>query len=220
MYCGKCGAKNESGAVFCRSCGAPLRAAQTSSPSQSVDVKVKSSSRQSAAQHKKIGIIAVAAVAIALVFAVFSLFGGRSDKATAEQFFDAVLAQDENALMDLVPKNVLTTVMDERGYDKARLQSEFRSISSEIMTELLPQNLFGNQLDFSYKAIRSDDTDPDDLSDVQENYKEYRVNVSDAREVQVELTLRIDSLDLEESDTVTVPVIKVGGTWYLDILRL
>ena len=162
----------------------------------------------------------MAAVAIALVFAVFSLFGGRSDKATAEQFFDAVLAQDENALMDLVPKNVLTTVMDERGYDKARLQSEFRSISNELQAELLPQNLFGNQLDFSYKAIRSDDTDSDDLSDVQENYKEYRVNVSDAREVQVELTLRIDSLDLEESDTVTVPVIKVGETWYLDILRL
>lgn len=219
MYCGKCGAKNEPGAAFCGSCGAPL-GAERPGTAAAAEVAPKPAVGQSASKNKKIGIIAAAAVVIALVFAVFSLFGGRSDKAVAEQLFDAVLAQDEEALMDLIPKDMLNTVMEEEGYDKDSLRAEFRAMSSSMLTELLPQDIFGDQMDFSYKAIGSADTEPSHLSDVQESYKEYGVKVSGAREVQVEFTLRMDSLNLEESDTINVPVIKVGGTWYLDILNL
>lgn len=42
--------------------------------------------------------------AVVVIFVVFSLFGGRGDKATAEQFFDAVFDGDAAAIVDLVPR--------------------------------------------------------------------------------------------------------------------
>lgn len=57
-------------------------------------------------------------------------------------------------------------------------------ISSSMLTELIPQDIFGSQPDVSCKAIGSNDTAPSQLSYVQESGKEYGVNVSDIREVQ------------------------------------
>lgn len=217
MYCGKCGAKNESGAVFCGFCGAPLGAEETGTAAAgAVEAAAKPAGGQNAAKHKKIGIIAVAAVAIALVCAVFSLFGGRSDMETAEQFVDAVFDMDAKAIVNLLPKDVIKE-MEKHGYDTEAMAQELSGLAEELKSSFLPMGFLSESIRLDCEAVSASDVDASRLADLQESYRtEVGMNITAAREVTVSLHIQMEEFGIDTEKTLQVPVIKSGGTWYID----
>ncbi len=223
MFCGKCGAKCEPGATFCGTCGAPLEPEKVvehpinyGNPAENIpSVPV-----QGTGKYKKIGIIAVAAVAVLAVFAIFSLFGGRSDKATAERFFDAVFDADTEAIVDLLPKDLVNAAMEAGGYDKEDVAEEFAYLSNALKSSIGFLDLLGDGVKFSYDAVSSEDVTEDRLSYLQERYQEIGVDVSAARTVCMEFRVQVDSFGVDETNTLDIPVIKVGRSWYLDVMGI
>ena len=211
MYCGKCGAKNEPGAAFCGACGAPLEA---STPAGAPVIEGEPVSA------KKIGIAAVAAVVVVLVIAAVSLLGGRSDTATAERFFDAVFNADAEAIVDLIPPDLIEAAIEESGYSRAEVEEEFQQMASEMSYALGALDSLGDGVDISYNAVDSEEMDPDQLRYLQEQYDALHVDVSDARTVEVELRVQMRSMGLDESTTIDIPVIQVGRSWYIDVTNL
>lgn len=217
MYCGKCGAKNESGAAFCGVCGAPLGVEETGAAAAgAVEATAKPAGGQSAAKHKKIGMIAVAAVAIALVCAVFSLFGGRSDRETAEQFVNAVFDMDAKAIVNLLPKDVIDG-MKKNGYDTEDMAQELSGLAEDLKSSFLPMGFLSESIRLDCEAVSASDVDASRLADLQESYrKEVGMKVTAAREVTVSLHIQMEEFGIDTEKTIQIPVVKSGGTWYID----
>ena len=104
MFCGACGAKNPDGAAFCQSCGAPLREMQAEAVPQGGSA---ADSIQSSQRNKMIGIAAVAAAAIVVVFLAVNLLGGRGYESTVTKFLDATLDGDAETIISLLPDKMV-----------------------------------------------------------------------------------------------------------------
>lgn len=215
MYCEQCGTKNEPGSAFCSACGAPLGANQPTGTS----VSTGSAAVRSLWGNKKIKLAAAAAAVVLVIFAVSSLFGGRSDTAAAEQFFDAAFNADAQAIMDLVPKGLVNTVMEQSGYTKAEVAEEFEALADNLEASIGGLDFLGDDVKISYDAVSSEAVDDSRLDYLQEQYDEANVDVSAARVVSVELRVQADSFGIDQSAPFEVPVIKVGNSWYIDVMN-
>lgn len=226
MFCRVCGTQNPDHAAFCKGCGNQLKeraGVPTEAPART-PARVQSQAYQSRQparrndhrQDKKIGIIAVGAAAAVVLILIFVLFGGRGYKATVKQFFKATFDADGEAIVDLLPDDLLDYVLDEAGYDEDELDEFIEEIEDEIEDQLAYiERYLGDDLDFSYKIVDSEDIKGDDLKDIKKEYKRAGVKVSAAKEVEVELTVKAGKT--ENEDTITISVIKVGRSWYLDL---
>ena len=110
MFCGACGAKNPDGAAFCQSCGAPLREMQAEAVPQGGSA---ADSIQSSQRNKMIGIAAVAAAAIVVVFLAVNLLGGRGYESTVTKFLDATLDGDAETIISLLPDKMVDQALGE-----------------------------------------------------------------------------------------------------------
>ena len=71
----------------------------------------------------------------------------------------------------------------------------------------------------THKITDVEDLSQDDYDNLVNEYKnEYDIKIKDAKQVTIKLTIESDSLN--ESDSMTLRVIKVKGSWYLDINSL
>ena len=137
MYCEQCGAKNEPGSAVCSVCGAALAPAQPGGPSAGT----ASASVPPLWKNKAVKLAAAAAAVVLVIFAVSSLFGGRSDTETAEQFFDAAFDADAEAIMDLIPKDLVDAVMEESGYTRSEVEEEFESLADQLEAQVRQTNV-------------------------------------------------------------------------------
>ena len=223
MYCEQCGAKNEPDSTFCSACGAPLSAEK---PDKGAVVPGKPSAGawtaavQSRHGNKKFKIAAAAVAVVVIFFALSSLFGGRSDTETAEQFFDAVLDADAEAIVDLVPKGLVNAVMEQGGYTKEEIAEEFESLAGSLESTVGSLDFLGDAVKISYDAVGSEDVGTSQLSYLKDQYDEFNVDVAAAREVTVELRVQADSLGIDETAPLDIPVVKVGSSWYIDAMSL
>ena len=226
MFCGKCGAKNESGAAFCYACGAPLKTAE--GPAAESGSGAAPAAPQNSGRNRKIGIVAVAVVVILAAVGIFSLFGGgRGPEETAEKLFAAMIDEEPEAIVDLLPQSMVETAIEQDGYSKAELAKELDemvrhldSSFSNLATALIYQNVLGDGTELSYNVLDSESVSSNHLKSLQEQYSRLDVDISAARMVDVELHLQNDNKDFDESMTFHVPVIKVGSSWYLNLLSL
>ena len=219
MYCGKCGAKNEPGATFCGTCGAPL---ETEKPGGNAVygepvTGAGTTAVSDSGKHKKVGIAAVAVVAVVAVFGIFSLFGGgRSAEETAEQSIAAALEGDTDAMLDLIPPKVLDLVRA-AGYTEEEYVAELTDMAGELSAVAGVFDALGSEVKISYEAVEATQVSPDELSYLQEGYREeFDMTVDDAKVVEVEL--RLEAFGQSESQTLEIPVLKADGTWYLNLV--
>ena len=63
-----------------------------------------------------IGIAAVAAAAIVVVFLAFNLLGGRGYESTVTKFLDASLDGDAETIISLLPDEMVDQALEELGY--------------------------------------------------------------------------------------------------------
>lgn len=214
MFCGACGAKNPDGAAFCQSCGAPLREMQAEDVPQGGSA---ADSIQSSQRNKMIGIAAVAAAAIVVVFLAFNLLGGRGYESTVTKFLDASLDGDAETIISLLPDEMVDQAMEELGYhpsDRDQAVEELNAALQSAAGSL--KEALGDNLKVSYNVVSAEDLSASKLLELRQSYSVYDIDVDGAKEVDVEMTVTATALDLSGTYTLTVPVVQVGRSWYLD----
>lgn len=193
MYCGKCGAQNEDGVRFCGSCGAALE-----QPAENGTGKM--------GKEKLIGIGVVGVAAILVIVLACSLFGGRGYKSTVKKYMKAVTSAELEDVLDLVPKGL----KDEEEYDE--LEEDLEDAEEDMKEEL-------EKYKYDYEIKDDKDITGDDLEEIQEEYEEeYDIKVKAAKEVEVKLYVEYEGEKMDT--TMDVSVIKIGGSWYLDVLNM
>lgn len=211
MFCENCGAKIQEGGTFCAECGAPIRNVQPETPTTGT-VQTK---RQLSKRARIIAISAAAIVVVAvLVIVLVSIFGGRGYKSTAEKFVEATFSADGKTMVSLIPDKVLKLACEEADMTK----KEF----TEYLTENLEDSIayydrYFDKWSYSYDIAEIEDYSSKALKSLKEDYEdEYDIDVKAAKTITVDITIRADGEKDEES--LDIVVIKIGNTWYIDVL--
>lgn len=214
MFCGACGAKNPDGAAFCQSCGAPLREMQAEAVPQGGSA---ADSIQSSQRNKMIGIAAVAVAAIVVVFLAFNLLGGRSYESTVTKFLDASLDGDAETIISLLPDEMVDQALEELGYHPSDRDEAVEELNAALQSAAGSlKEALGDNLKVSYNVVSAEDLSASKLLELRQSYSVYDIDVDGAKEVDVEMTVTATALDLSGTYTLTVPVVQVGRSWYLD----
>ena len=214
MFCGACGAKNPDGAAFCQSCGAPLREMQAEAVPQGGSA---ADSIQSSQRNKMIGIAAVAAAAIVVVFLAFNLLGGRGYESTVTKFLDATLDGDAETIISLLPDKMVDQALEELGYHPSDRDQAVEELDAALQSAAGSlKDALGANLKVSYNVVSAEDLSASKLLELRQSYSVYDIDVDGAKEVDVEMTVTATALDLSGTYTLTVPVVQVGRSWYLD----
>ncbi len=207
MYCGNCGAQNPDGAAHCGNCGAPLNPAPAAG------------GNQSAKKNRAIGIAVIAgavAVVAAVVLLVVLLGGGGSSsaKSAAVDFVETMFDGKISKLVDMVPDELLKGLAKERDISK----SEARDMLAGGLEELESYTGILKLAKLKVGHAEVEDMDRDDLDRLKDDYAEYDVKVKDGKTVEVEVSMEF--MDEKETETIDVPVVKIGGSWYVDFMNL
>lgn len=214
MFCGACGAKNPDGAAFCQSCGAPLREMQAEAVPQGGSA---ADSIQSSQRNKMIGIAVVAAAAIVVVFLAFNLLGGRGYESTVTKFLDASLDGDAETIISLLPDEMVDQALEELGYHPSDRDEAVEELNAALQSAAGSlKEALGDNLKVSYNVVSAEDLSASELLELRQSYSVYDIDVDGAKEVDVEMTVTATALDLSGTYTLTVPVVQVGRSWYLD----
>ena len=214
MFCGACGAKNPDGAAFCQSCGAPLREMQAEAVPQGGSA---ADSIQSSQRNKMIGIAAVAVAAIVVVFLAFNLLGGRGYESTVTKFLDASLDGDAETIISLLPDEMVDQALEELGYHPSDRDEAVEELNAALQSAAGSlKEALGDNLKVSYNVVSAEDLSASKLLELRQSYSVYGIDVDGAKEVDVEMTVTATALDLSGTYTLTVPVVQVGRSWYLD----
>lgn len=212
MFCGKCGTQNPDEAEFCKGCGARLKSSSEIYRTMAVNPSEN-------VRYRKIGMVTVGILAVVILVIVFGLFGGRSYKSTINRYVKATYDGDAKAIVDLIPNKVVDYAMEEEGYDKDDL-NEFIEEGEETLKDQMDSldSYLGENWKLTHKIVDTVDISEDDLDDLKDDYQEMDVKISAAKELEIELT--IQGAETEASNSITVNVIKVGRSWYLDVLSM
>lgn len=211
MFCGKCGAENTNNAEFCKNCGARLK--------KEVNEKRTLTLPDQDGKNKRIGIIAVILLIIVLVLVGIFLFGGRSYKGTIKKYVNASFDADAKKILDLMPKKMIEYAMAEEGQDPEDLDEIIDDMNEELQDQLdYLDEYLGEGWKNSYEIADEKTIKRDDLEDIKEAYEDADIKVSAAKEVEIEITVKAD--DTESSNTMDITLIKVGRSWYLDIMSM
>ena len=214
MFCGACGAKNPDGAAFCQSCGAPLREMQAEAVPQGGSA---ADSIQSSQRNKMIGIAAVAVAAIVVVFLASNLLGGRGYESTVTKFLDASLDGDAETIISLLPDEMVDQALEELGYHPSDRDEAVEELNAALQSAAGSlKEALGDNLKVSYNVVSAEDLSASKLLELRQSYSVYDIDVDGAKEVDVEMTVTATALDLSGTYTLTVPVVQVGRSWYLD----
>lgn len=212
MFCGKCGTKNADDAAFCAACGAKLNTKKESEKSPSIPLDQYD-------KNRKVGMIAVIVACVAVIGIAIALFGGRGYKKTVNKYIEAQFDGDIKTIFKLIPDDMLDYMLEEDGYDKDELDElidEAKDDLEDYMDSI--ERYYGEDWKVSHEILAVEKVTGDDLDDVKEEYEDADVKVSAAKTVEVELT--IEGEEAEVSTTLEVSVIKVGRSWYIDIITM
>ena len=234
MFCRKCGTKNPDDARFCRNCGTPMSSGPSVNGGGSVNggqngnptpppmgqpgaMPRKPKGKRNGAMIAIVAVVVVALIASAVFFTRVIGIGGRSYEDTIEDMVDAMNDADIEEFFDLIPKEVVVYALEQEGYtgSKKELLEQAHELLQNEWNDSLGSNLISTAVDVDYEIQDAQDVKGDELKSLKEEYKEAGVRVSAAKNVSVKFT--ITALGFSQD---TVPLIKIRGSWYLDVESL
>ena len=168
-------------------------------------------------RNKMIGIAAVAVAAIVVVFLAFNLLGGRGYESTVTKFLDATLDGDAETIISLLPDKMVDQALEELGYHPSDRDEAVEELNAALQSAAGSlKEALGDNLKVSYNVVSAEDLSASKLLELRQSYSVYDIDVDGAKEVDVEMTVTATALDLSGTYTLTVPVVQVGRSWYLD----
>lgn len=207
MFCSKCGHPVDDGAAVCGNCGSAVEKAEVSgggiiAPKGKMQINFR--------DPKTLGIIACAVAAILLLFLVF---GGQSYKSAVNNVLDGVLDGNVNKFMKALPDEVIEAMADDYDMTKREFEEYMEENLSEMTEEL--DYYIGDNWSISHKIVGTRDYSMSDMRYIVEDYEEIGVKVKEAKIVEVELTVK--AFGMTESSEMEIGVVKIGGSWYVDV---
>ena len=213
-FCGKCGAPLN-GEETCPNCGAKTE----STPLVAGGAAAINSPKKTGGK-RRIAIIAVviAVIAIAVISGAF-LLPGRSYESTVEKFVDAQFSADMESAINLMPKKFIDYQMEQDGYDSEDFDEVVDDLNGQIQDQLdsFDQHL-GEGWKISHEIVDAGEIDREELERTKDAYADIGIKVSAAKTAEVEITITAD--ETEVSNTLEIPLVKVGRSWYLDGMRI
>lgn len=197
MFCGKCGANVPEGAAFCKNCGEPMAKSN------------KKAAVRSKKQNKAIGVTVVILAAIVLLIL---LLGKPGYKTTVNTFMDAMLEADAKALLSVLPDDVIDSLMDELWFDTDE-RKEFTAYLQDTLEAFSEDH---SDYKISYKIDDTIDLSAKELKELNAEYEDIGLKMTEAKEADITVTIRYDG-DTEHI-TTTIPLIKTDGKWYIDLV--
>ncbi|MEM0529233.1 MAG: zinc ribbon domain-containing protein [Candidatus Pararuminococcus gallinarum] len=213
-FCGKCGAPLDGG-KFCPNCGAKTE----STPLVAGGAAAINSPKKTGGKRRMAIIAAViAAIAIAVILGAF-LLPGRSYESTVEKFVDAQFSADMESAINLMPKKFIDYQMEQDGYDSDDFDEVVDDLNGQIQDQLdsFDQHL-GEGWKISHEIVDAGEIDREELERTKDAYADIGIKVSAAKTAEVEITITAD--ETEVSNTLEIPLVKVGRSWYLDGMRI
>lgn len=215
MFCPKCGMQNASGARFCGKCGEPLNSASnlpvvTRGPGKSGSSVVSDALGFLKANR---GLVSIIAGVLAVILLVTLIFGGRGYKKTVNKFMDSVMDMDAKGMIAMMPDEVLDAALEAEGYSKKEMKYLIEQLQEELDYSMSYMNMLGD-LKIKYKIVEAEDLSKEDLVYLKESYAEIGAKVSAAKEVDVELSVKV--MGMTQTETIELVVVKIGRSWYID----
>ena len=164
---------------------------------------------------KATGITAgIVVVLILIVVLVICLGGGGPEKAL-DNYISVVYNGKVNKLEKLAPAEYWEYLEDENDVSMKDAEEQMEELNKTLIRGL--EDEYGDNIKVSYKILEKDDASSSDLDEMKDyiksNYDIPKKSVTDAVELEVELTIRGD--DDEETTESTFYAVKVGGDWYI-----
>lgn len=164
---------------------------------------------------KAIGITAgIVVVLILIVVLVICLSGGGPEKAL-DNYISVLYNGKVNKLEKLAPAEYWEYLEDESDVSLSDAEEQMEELNKTLIRGL--EDEYGNNIKISYKILEKDDVSSKDLDSMKDyiksNYDIPKKSVTDAVELEVEMTVRGD--DDEETDESTFYAVKVNGDWYI-----
>ena len=120
-----------------------------------------------------------------------------------------------NKLEKLAPAEYWEYLEDENDVSMKDAEEQMEELNKTLIRGL--EDEYGDNIKVSYKILEKDDASSSDLDSMKDyiksNYDIPKKSVTDAVELEVELTVRGD--DDEETTESTFYAVKVGGDWYI-----
>lgn len=117
--------------------------------------------------------------------------------------------------MDLVPEGMINYMLVEEGYNKDEFDDMVANLSDDIQQvwDVLDDR-FGDEWNLTYDIINDSLIEDDELEEIRDDYSEMGLEVSKAREIELELIIAVG--DEENTTTLDLPLVKIGRNWYID----
>lgn len=168
---------------------------------------------------------AVAVISLITVFALITAVAwisaaGASDggnpgtpsyRDTVGSFIHAISDADARSLFQLIPAEMINSYLTEEGIEK---QDLMELVQQEL--ELTHENLlavYGEEWKISHEIVDTRQIIEDELLQLQTEYKDLELEISEA--MVVDLALKLESDDTVNDSNTQILLLKVGGSWYI-----
>lgn len=211
MFCPKCGAQNASQARFCGKCGESLDAAPVVHE-EPVPTGASGGSKALSGKAKLIGVIVAALVVALLGCWILGVFGGNEQEDVVDQFIDSMLDADAEGIVDAIPDELMKFIMEESGCTERELTEQLQGLLDYVF-EHIPSDV-----KVSHRIEETENLYGEDLEEVRRPYSELGIQVTEAKTVEVELT--VSAMGMSDSIEIEVGLVKIGGIWCIDFFSM
>lgn len=224
MFCEKCGTALEDGAAFCSNCGeafgsvvvapvAPAEPVVDNGYDAGADYNVGADAAAKTPNNKN-KIIAIAAAAVVVIVAVVLVLvlctGGA--KKTLNKYLD-IRYNAEGSVKSFVSYMYPDEILEERLEDMDMTEDEY-IVELEESLEEYKEEMEDEGISYKFEILNEKDMKAKDLRDYNEELEDYGIEASKGKVFKVKVIEYIDG-DKEDSNTIEVELVKIGGSWYI-----
>lgn len=173
-------------------------------------------------RKRKIGttVIAIIAVFVAITAVAWFSAAGASDggnpgspsyRDTVGYFIQSINDADVRSLFQLVPAELIDSYLTEENIEKRDLM-ELVQQELDLAHENLVE-LYGEEWNISHEITETRQVIEDELLELQKEYEELELEISEA--IVVDLNLTMEAKDITEDSTIQMLLLKISGSWYI-----
>ena len=163
---------------------------------------------------RKVPIFAIGAIAIVTVVVIFVLkaFQGGSYETPIKNMVEGTEKLDGKQIMKALPDEAIELIEEEMGYSLDEMAEELEDSFSNIMGVDLTEIDF----ELDYEIEDEFDLSEREIAEIEDELAEegLELDIKKGKKVELKLTGTVEGEELERD--MTLQVIKVGGSWYIN----
>ncbi len=126
-------------------------------------------------------------------------------------------------MVELIPEDLISYIMKEEGFTRrSELIQMLQNKYDDLHDTIEYRENSGWSYHFSYDIVSTTNADKGELKDIAAEYKDHDIKVSAAKTIEIECIVEWskDEQETSQTSTMTLLLIKVGNSWYVDFLAM